>query len=84
MSNQSRLLIYLIYFIYFELIGDPAIRRSGDPAIRRSGDLYFLQPVRYLLLNFVSFSHFRREVGHVTSIFGYNSDVQPYQLELPQ
>ena len=76
MSNQSRLLIYLIYLIYFELILDPAIRRSGD--------LYFLQPVRYLLLNFVSFSHFRREVGHVTSIFGYNSDVQPYQLELPQ
>ena len=33
-----------------------------------------MQPVRYLLLNFISFSHFRREVGHVTSIFGYNSD----------
>ena len=42
MSNQSRLLIYLIYLIYFELIrwsGDPVIRWSGDPVI-----LYFVSP----------------------------------------
>ena len=37
-------------------------------------DNYFLQPVTYLLLNFVSFCYFGSEVGHVTSIFGYNSD----------
>ena len=47
-------------------------------------DNYNLQPVTYSLLNFVSFSHLEVKLDmSVTSIFGYNTDVQPYQLELP-
>ena len=53
MSNQSRLLIYLIYLIYFELILDPAIRRSGDPVIFISCnrlDIYYWTSFRLAIL----------------------------------